>query len=86
GNGAPVVLKKQVIFTGDRIESASAGFDQNQRPSVNIKLDAQGGRGLRDVSRENIGKPMGIVLFEKGKGEVLTVATIQSELGSSFQI
>jgi preprotein translocase subunit SecD len=86
GNGAPVVLKKQVIFTGDRIESASAGFDQNQRPSVNIKLDAQGGRVLRDVSRENIGKPMGIVLFEKGKGEVLTVATIQSELGSSFQI
>ncbi len=86
GNGAPVVLKKQVIFTGDRIESASAGFDQNQRPSVNIKLDAQGGRVLRDISRENIGKPMGIVLFEKGKGEVLTVATIQSELGSSFQI
>ena len=86
GNGAPVMLRKQVIFTGDRIESASAGFDQNQRPSVNIKLDAQGGRVLRDVSRENIGKPMGIVLFEKGKGEVLTVATIQSELGSSFQI
>ena len=86
GNGAPVVLKKQVTFTGDRIESSSAGFDQNQRPSVNIKLDAQGGRVLRDVSRENIGKPMGIVLFEKGKGEVLTVATIQSELGSSFQI
>ncbi|WP_342052530.1 MULTISPECIES: protein translocase subunit SecD [unclassified Cupriavidus] len=86
GNGAPVILRKQVIFTGDRIESASAGFDQNQRPSVNIKLDAQGGRVLRDVSRENIGKPMGIVLFEKGKGEVLTVATIQSELGSSFQI
>ena len=86
GNGAPVILKKQVIFTGDRIESASAGFDQNQRPSVNIKLDSQGGRVLRDVSRENIGKPMGIVLFEKGKGEVLTVATIQSELGTSFQI
>src|SRR5437868_4268396 len=69
GNGAPVVLKKQVIFTGDRIESASAGFDQNHRPSVNIKLDAQGGRALRDVSRDNIGKPMGIGLFELGKGE-----------------
>lgn len=41
---------------------------------------------LRDVSRENLKKPMAIVLFEKGKGEVLTVATIQSELGSSFQI
>ncbi|MCS6766410.1 MAG: protein translocase subunit SecD [Candidatus Protistobacter heckmanni] len=86
GNGAPVILKKQVIFTGERIVSAAAGFDDRQRPSVNIKLDAQGGRVLREVSRENIGKPMGIVLFEKGKGEVLTVANIISELGSSFQI
>lgn len=86
GRGAPVLLQKQVIFTGDRINSASAGFDQNHNPSVDITLDGQGGRMLRDVSRDNIGKRMGIVLFEKGKGEVLTVATIQSELGSRFQI
>jgi len=86
GHGAPVLLQKQVIFTGDRITSASAGFDQNHNPSVDITLDGQGGRMLRDVSRDNIGKRMGIVLFEKGKGEVLTVATIQSELGSRFQI
>ncbi|MFX6296406.1 hypothetical protein ABTF71_19510, partial [Acinetobacter baumannii] len=71
---------------GDRITSASAGFDQNHNASVDITLDGQGGRMLRDVSRDNIGKRMGIVLFEKGKGEVLTVATIQSELGSRFQI
>ncbi|GAB3629235.1 preprotein translocase subunit SecD [Pandoraea terrae] len=86
GNGAPVLLKRQVIFSGDRITSASAGFDSTQQPSVNIKLDAAGGRVLRDVSRDNIGKPMAIVLFEKGKGEVLTVANIRSELGESFQI
>ncbi|MFK0378478.1 protein translocase subunit SecD [Pandoraea sp. NPDC090278] len=86
GNGAPVLLKRQVIFSGDRITSASAGFDDHQQPSVNIKLDAAGGRVLRDVSRDNIGKPMAIVLFEKGKGEVLTVATIRGELGQSFQI
>ncbi|WP_197329263.1 protein translocase subunit SecD [Ralstonia syzygii] len=86
GRGAPVLLQKQVIFTGDRINSASAGFDQNHNPSVDITLDGQGGRMLRDVSRDNIGKRMGIVLFEKGKGEVLTVATIQSELGARFQI
>ncbi|SDV49500.1 protein translocase subunit SecD [Chitinasiproducens palmae] len=86
GNGAPVYMKKQVIFTGDRITSASAGFDEHQRPAVSIKLDAAGGRVLRDVSRDNIGKPMGIVLFERNKGEVLTVATIQSELGQTFQI
>ena len=86
GNGAPVYLKKQVIFTGDRITDASAGFDEHQRPAVKIRLDARGGRVLRDVSRDNIGKPMAIVLFEKNRGEVLTVATIQSELGENFQI
>ncbi|WP_118183497.1 protein translocase subunit SecD [Paraburkholderia phosphatilytica] len=86
GNQAPVLLKKQVIFTGDRIIDASAGFDEHQRPSVNITLDSAGGRAVRAVSRDNIGKPMAMVLFEKGKGEVLTVATIQSELGDRFQI
>ena len=80
------VFKKSVIFTGDRITDASAGFDQNQRPSVNISLDAAGGRVMHEITRENIGKPMGMILFEKGKGEVLTIATIQSEFGSKFQI
>jgi len=81
-----VLLRKQVIFTGDRIIDASAGFDDHQRPSVNIRLDSAGGRAVGAVSRDNIGKPMAMVLFEKGKGEVLTVATIQSELGDRFQI
>ena len=80
------VFKKSVIFSGDRITDASAGFDQNQRPAVNISLDAAGGRVMQDVTRENIGKPMGMILFEKGKGEVLTIATIQGEFGSKFQI
>lgn len=80
------VFKKSVIFSGDRITDASAGFDQNQRPAINISLDAAGGRVMQEVTRENIGKPMGMILFEKGKGEVLTIATIQSEFGSKFQI
>jgi len=80
------VFKKSVIFSGDNITDASAGFDQNQRPAVNISLDATGGRVMQEVTRENIGKPMGMILFEKGKGEVLTIATIQSEFGSKFQI
>lgn len=80
------VFKKSVIFSGDRITDASAGFDQNQRPAVNISLDAAGGRVMQEVTRENIGKPMGMILFEKGKGEVLTIATIQSEFGAKFQI
>ncbi|GAB5101041.1 MULTISPECIES: protein translocase subunit SecD [unclassified Caballeronia] len=81
-----VFLRKQIIFTGDRIIDASTGFDDHQRPSVNLRLDSAGGRAVSSVSRDNIGKPMAMVLFEKGKGEVLTVATIQSELGDRFQI
>jgi preprotein translocase subunit SecD len=86
GHQVPVYLRKQVIFTGDSITDASAGFDERNQPDVSIKLDARGGRVLAAVSRENIHKPMAIVLFEKGKGQVLTVATIQSELGERFQI
>ena len=86
GRGAPVVLKKQFIFTGEQLTSAAATFDENQRPAVAISLNDAAGRVLREVSRENIKKPMAVVLFERGRGEVLTVATIQSELGSRFQI
>jgi preprotein translocase subunit SecD len=84
--GRFAVLKKGVIFTGDRINTASAGFDQNQQPIVSIKLDAAGGRNMRETTKENIGKPMAMVLFEKNKAEVLTVATIQGEFGQDFQI
>ncbi|MDO5103854.1 MAG: protein translocase subunit SecD, partial [Lautropia sp.] len=86
GRGAPVVLKREPIFTGQQLTSASAAFDENNQPAVAISLNEAGGRHLREVSRKNIRKPMAVVLFEKGKGEVLTVATIQSELGSRFQI
>jgi len=86
GRGAPVVLKKQAIFTGEQLTGAAATFDENQRPAVAISLNDAAGRVLREVSRENIKKPMAVVLFERGRGEVLTVATIQSELGSRFQI
>jgi len=86
GHGAPVLLKKQVIFTGEHIHNATAGFDENQNPVVKIQLGSAGGRALKQVSRENIGKLMAIVLFEKDKADVLTVATIQSELDTHFQI
>jgi preprotein translocase subunit SecD len=86
GRGAPVVLKKDVIFSGQQLQGAQATFDENQRPAVSIDLNESAGRLMRKVSRENIKKPMAIVLFEKGRGEVLTVATIQDELGSRFRI
>jgi preprotein translocase subunit SecD len=86
GKGAPVVLYKDPVITGDYISSATASFDQNQQPSVSIDLNGDGGRRMRDATRNKIGKAMAIVLFEKNKGEVLTVPTIRDELGSRFQI
>jgi preprotein translocase subunit SecD len=86
GKGVPVVLTKDVVLTGDYISSATANFDQNQQPAVSIDLNGDGGRKMREATRDRVGKKMAIVLFEKKKAEVLSVATIQSELGSRFQI
>jgi preprotein translocase subunit SecD len=86
GKAVPVVLYKDVVLTGDYISSATAGLDQNQQPAVSIDLNGDGGRKMRDATRDRVGKKMAIVLFEKGKPEVLSVATIQQELGSRFQI
>ncbi|QRX80961.1 protein translocase subunit SecD [Glaciimonas sp. PAMC28666] len=86
GKNAPVILYKDPVLTGDYISNASVSFDQNHQPAVSIDLNGDGGRKMRAATRDKIGKAMAVVLFEKGKGEVLTVATIQSELGSSFQI
>jgi len=86
GKNTPVVLSKDVVLTGDYISSAVASFDQYQQPAVSIDLNGDGGRKMREATRERVGKKMAIVLFEKGKPEVLSVATIQSELGTKFQI
>ncbi len=86
-NGQAVIVKRQVILTGENLTDAQPGFDsQNQQPKVDLTVDAKGGRIMRDTSRENIKKRMAILLFEKGKGEVLTAPVIQSELGNRFQI
>jgi preprotein translocase subunit SecD len=84
--GAPLILKRQVVISGDNLTDAQAGFDQNQEPSVNLAVDAKGGRILRDVTRDNIGKRMAILLFEKGKGEVITAPVIRGEFSNRFQI
>jgi len=86
GKSVPVVLSKDVILSGDAISSATASFDQNNQSAVSIDLNGDGGRKMRDATRDRVGKRMAIVLFEKGKPEVLSVATIQSELGNRFQI
>jgi len=85
-NGTNVGLKRDVIATGDQLKNASATIDNDQRPAVSVRLDDVAGRSMRNVTRDNLGKPMAIVLYEKGKGEALSVATIQGEFGTDFQI
>ncbi len=81
-NGQAVIVKKQVVLTGENLTDAQPGFDsQTQEPTVNLTLDAKGSRIFKDVTRENVGKRMAIVLFEKGKGEVVTAPVIRSEIG-----
>lgn len=80
--GSPLLVQKQVVLTGDRLTDAQPGFDgQTNEPAVHLTLDAAGARIFRDVTRENVGKRMAILLFEKGKGEVVTAPVIRSEIG-----
>ena len=81
-----VVVKKQVVVTGDNLNDAQPGFDENHNPSVNLTMDAKGARIMKDMSRDNIGKRMAIILFEEGKGEVVTAPYIRGELGNRFSI
>ena len=86
GSVGQVPVKKQVIVTGDQFIGAQATFDQDNRPAVAVELDQAGGRSMRQTTRENLRRLMAIILFEKGKGEAISVATIQGEFGSRFQI
>ena len=77
-----LLLKKQVVLTGDRLTDAQPGFDnQTQEPAVHLTLDSAGARIFKEITRENVGKRMAILLIEKGKGEVVTAPVIRSEIG-----
>ena len=86
--GRPLLVKKLVVLTGDRLTDAQAGFDsQNQEPAVHLSLDSAGSRIFKDITRENVGKRMAILLIEKGKGEVITAPVIRTEIaGGRVQI
>jgi preprotein translocase subunit SecD len=80
--GNTILVKKQVILTGERINDAQPGFDnRNSEPTVNIGLDGVGARKFKEATRENVGKRMAIILFEKGKGEIVTAPVIREEIG-----
>ncbi|GAB1622711.1 protein translocase subunit SecD [Agarivorans albus] len=100
-DGSPVVLRNQVILTGDHIVGAQSGFDEYSRPQVNISLDSQGGSKMAAFTKDNVGQSMATLFIEykptgnkdsEGKTilerqeEVINVATIQSRLGRSFRI
>ncbi len=87
-DGRPLLLRRQVILTGENLQDAQPGRDQQtQEATVNLTLDSKGARIFRDVTRDNIGKRMAIVLFENGKGEVVTAPVIRSEIpGGQVQI
>ncbi len=100
--GRPSLLRNRVIVTGDQITDASAGFDQRSgQPAVFISLDEQGGRRMRNVTTENVGKPMAVVFIENRtetkmvegqpvkrkirSEEVISIANILEPFGRRFQ-
>ncbi|HEV7412602.1 MAG TPA: protein translocase subunit SecD [Casimicrobiaceae bacterium] len=81
-SGTPILVKRQVVLTGDRISDAQPGFDgRNNEPAVHVNLDAAGARIFKEVTRENVNKRMAILLVEKGKAEVITAPVIREEIG-----
>ena len=87
-DGRPLLLRRQVILTGENLQDAQAGRDnQSQQAAVHLTLDSKGARIFRDVTRDNVGKRMAILLFEKGRGEVVTAPVIRGEIpGGQVQI
>ena len=81
-NGVPILVKKNVVLTGDRITDAGPGVDgQNGGAVVNVTLDGRGAGIFRNVTRDNVGKRMAILLIEKGSTEVITAPVINEEIG-----
>ena len=80
--GNVLLVKRRVILTGENLNDAQPGFDsQTQEPTVNLELDSRGARIFQDVTRDNVGKRIAILLFEKGKGEVVTAPVVRQEIG-----
>ncbi|MGN2392531.1 protein translocase subunit SecD [Pelomicrobium sp. G1] len=81
-DGTPLLVKKSVVLTGERITDAQPGFDSRTgEPAVHVTLDGTGARIFKNVTRENVGKRMAILLIEKGQAEVITAPVIREEIG-----
>ena len=81
-DGVPMLVKKEIILTGERIINAGPGVDQMTGQSiVSITLDGSGANIFKQVTRENVGKRMALILVEKNSAEVITSPVIKSEIG-----
>ena len=80
--GVAYVVEKRVVVSGDELENATAGFDQNNRPAVNFTLSASGGRKFGQATGANIGRPFAIIL----DGKVVSAPTIQAQIFTQGQI
>lgn len=81
GGVQKILVKKDVELTGDNINDAQPGFDENGTAAVHINLDSAGASIFRQVTADNIGRRMAMILVEKGKAEVVTAPVIRSEIG-----
>ena len=80
-DGQTILLRRQVLLTGENLQDATAGRNpQSQQPTVNLSLDDNGARIFRETTRNNIGKRIAIVLFENNRGQVVTAPVIRSEI------
>lgn len=87
-DGRPLILRREVLLTGENLNDAQPGRTQDtQIPAVFLNFDSQGSRIFYDLTRENRGKRMAIVLFEQGRGEVVTAPSINEPIpGGRVQI
>jgi preprotein translocase subunit SecD len=100
-NGRPVLLKRDVIATGDQLTDATSGY-QNGEPTVSVRLDSRGGEEMLRTTRENLGRPMAVVFIERERQlrdqggtkvavdvtneKVISIATIRGVFSNQFQI
>ncbi len=81
GSNTKILIKNDVELTGDNINDAQPGFDENGSPSVNIGLDSVGASIFKQVTTNNIGKRMAMVLVDHGKSQVVTAPVIRAAIG-----
>lgn len=80
GNGPPTLVNKQVELTGDNINDAQASFNDRGQPGVSVNFDSTGASIFADLTRNNVGKRMAMVLIDQGKSEVITAPVINEAI------